>query len=60
MRDILHDDALRGRRWCRLEALPPPRVLWGHLWEKRPPPTNQIVGNTRVHEQNNADMALIQ
>jgi len=52
--------ALRGRQRCRLEPLPPPQVLWGHLWEKRSPPTNHIAGNTRVHEQNNAEMALIQ
>jgi len=35
-------------------------VIWRLLREKWPPPTNRIAANTRVHEQNNADNALIQ
>ena len=52
--------ALRSRRCWRSMPLSPPQVLSGHLWETMPPPTNHIAGSTRVHEQSNADMALIQ
>ena len=59
-RRAFDDGSGLAARWWRFEPLPPPQVLWGHSREKRPPATNHITGNTKVHNQNNADMALIQ
>jgi len=56
------EGALCTRRLWRLEPLPPPQVLWGNVWEKRPPLTNHNAGNPRYTGRtraNNADMARI-